>query len=203
MADVKISALPASTTPLTGAEVLPIVQSGVTKQVSVANLTAGRATQSSTHQVTTTVGVGAATPAASGVGVTFPSTQSLSTDVNTLDDYREGTFTATGTGFSDATPPSGTARYVKVGNMVMIYLPEINGTSNATTFTVTGLPTELYPSANRRTSVVARDNGGAFVMCRAIVGSSGVITLSSNVDGAAWTASGSKILSAFMTFYII
>jgi hypothetical protein len=43
MADVKISALPASTTPLAGTEVLPIVQSSTTKQVSVANLTAGRA----------------------------------------------------------------------------------------------------------------------------------------------------------------
>jgi len=42
MADTKISALPASTTPLAGTEVLPIVQSGATKQVSVANLTAGR-----------------------------------------------------------------------------------------------------------------------------------------------------------------
>ena len=43
MADLKISALTASTTPLAGTEVLPIVQSGTTKQVSVANLTAGRA----------------------------------------------------------------------------------------------------------------------------------------------------------------
>jgi hypothetical protein len=42
MADLKISALPASTTPLAGTEVLPVVQSGSTKQVSVANLTAGR-----------------------------------------------------------------------------------------------------------------------------------------------------------------
>lgn len=42
MADVKISALPASTTPLAGTEVLPIVQGGVTKKVSVDNLTAGR-----------------------------------------------------------------------------------------------------------------------------------------------------------------
>jgi hypothetical protein len=41
MADVKISNLPASTTPLAGTEVLPIVQTGVTKQVSVANLFVG------------------------------------------------------------------------------------------------------------------------------------------------------------------
>ena len=43
MADAKISVLPASTVPLAGTEVLPVVQSGSTKQVSVANLTAGRA----------------------------------------------------------------------------------------------------------------------------------------------------------------
>jgi hypothetical protein len=43
MADKKISALTASTTPLAGTEVLPIVQSGATVKVSVANLTAGRA----------------------------------------------------------------------------------------------------------------------------------------------------------------
>jgi hypothetical protein len=42
MADKKISALTAATTPLAGTEVLPIVQSSTTKQVSVANLTTGR-----------------------------------------------------------------------------------------------------------------------------------------------------------------
>ena len=43
MADVKISALPAASTPLAGTEVLPIVQGGTTDKVSVADLTAGRA----------------------------------------------------------------------------------------------------------------------------------------------------------------
>jgi len=47
MADSKISALPAATVPLAGTEVLPIVQSSTTKQVSVANLTAGRAISAS------------------------------------------------------------------------------------------------------------------------------------------------------------
>lgn len=42
MADTKISALTAATTPLAGTEVLPIVQSGATKQVSVDNLTTGK-----------------------------------------------------------------------------------------------------------------------------------------------------------------
>jgi len=42
MADVKISALPTATTPLGGTEVLPIVQSGSTVKVSIADVTAGR-----------------------------------------------------------------------------------------------------------------------------------------------------------------
>jgi hypothetical protein len=52
MADKKISALPAATTPLAGTEVLPIVQSGATDQVSVANLTAGRGVSALTLAVT-------------------------------------------------------------------------------------------------------------------------------------------------------
>jgi hypothetical protein len=53
MADKKISALTASTTPLAGTEVLPIVQGGATVKVSVANLTAGRTTNA--FQYTSTV----------------------------------------------------------------------------------------------------------------------------------------------------
>lgn len=43
MANSKISALTSATTPLAGTETLPIVQSSTTKQVSIANVTAGRA----------------------------------------------------------------------------------------------------------------------------------------------------------------
>jgi hypothetical protein len=57
MADKKISALNPSTTPLTGTEVLPIVQSGSTVKVSVADLTAGRTVSMSS------LGVGTTTPA--------------------------------------------------------------------------------------------------------------------------------------------
>jgi hypothetical protein len=47
MADKKISALTASSTPLAGTEVLPIVQGGATVKVAVSDLTAGRATSGS------------------------------------------------------------------------------------------------------------------------------------------------------------
>lgn len=58
MANTKISALTSASIPLAGTEVLPIVQSGSTKQVSVANLTAGRAISATT--LTSTVAVGTA-----------------------------------------------------------------------------------------------------------------------------------------------
>lgn len=47
MPDTKISALPAATTPLAGTELVPIVQSGATNRVTVANLTAGRSVAAS------------------------------------------------------------------------------------------------------------------------------------------------------------
>jgi hypothetical protein len=53
MANSKISALPSATTPLAGTEVLPIVQGGITEQVSVANLTAGRAVSAASLALTT------------------------------------------------------------------------------------------------------------------------------------------------------
>lgn len=58
MADVKISALPAATTPLAGTEVLPIVQSNTTKKVAISDVTAGRAISASSLTLTTPLAVG-------------------------------------------------------------------------------------------------------------------------------------------------
>ena len=58
MANSKISALTSATTPLAGTETLPVVQSSATTQVTVANLTAGRAV--SATQYTSTVATGTA-----------------------------------------------------------------------------------------------------------------------------------------------
>ena len=75
--------------------------------------------------VTTTIGVGGATASASGSGVTFPATQSASSDANTLDDYEEGTWTPTvtfGGGSTGLTLDAGASvgRYVKIGRSVTI-----------------------------------------------------------------------------------
>jgi hypothetical protein len=59
MADKKISALTAASTPLSGTEVLPIVQSSTTVKVAVSDLTAGRAV--SALSIATTTGASFAT----------------------------------------------------------------------------------------------------------------------------------------------
>jgi hypothetical protein len=68
------------------------------------------------------MGVGGATAAASGAGITFPASQSASTDANTLDDYEEGTWTTTVSTTSNitGTPTLSNARYTKIGNLVTL-----------------------------------------------------------------------------------
>lgn len=65
-----------------------------------------------------TISVGGATPSTSGAGISFPATQSASTDPNTLDDYEEGTYTPTYQGFTLGNGTLNSAVYVKVGNIV-------------------------------------------------------------------------------------
>jgi hypothetical protein len=63
-------------------------------------------------------------------GVTFPATQSASTDANTLDDYEEGTWTATIGNFTLNTGTfTFTARYTKIGRQVTLnFLQAATGT---------------------------------------------------------------------------
>jgi hypothetical protein len=72
---------------------------------------------------TTTLSVGNATPSASGAGITFPATQSASTDANTLDDYEEGTWTPAitfGGGSTGITYSFQQGFYTKIGNTVTV-----------------------------------------------------------------------------------
>ncbi|NDG03252.1 MAG: hypothetical protein EB119_08705 [Synechococcaceae bacterium WBB_34_004] len=89
--------------------------------------------------------VGGATPSTSGAGITFPATQSPSTDANTLDDYEEGTWTpaiALGGGTSGIGYNFRTGRYRKVGNIVNVNGGfQLNNKGSSTgSLTLTGLP---------------------------------------------------------------
>jgi len=71
----------------------------------------------------TTIAIGNATPSTSGSGITFPATQSASTDANTLDDYEEGTWTPTiGADGVDGTHTYSNqlGAYTKVGRLVTV-----------------------------------------------------------------------------------
>jgi len=65
-----------------------------------------------------------ASTSATGVGISFPATQSASTDANTLDDYEEGTWTPVlSDGTNNATmSSSNTGNYIKIGSQVTLFV---------------------------------------------------------------------------------
>lgn len=124
MADTKISALTAATTPVAGSEVLPIVQGGTTKKVSIDDLTTGKTVPAN--------------------GVQFPATQVASANANCLDDYEEGTWTPAVTSFSGTITTVGSVfgTYTKIGRQVTVwtfFTITTNGTGG-TLLQVKGLP---------------------------------------------------------------
>jgi hypothetical protein len=111
MADLKISQLPSATTPLAGSEVLPIVQSGTTKQVSIDNLTAGKPiSATSITGLTTPLSIGQG-----GTGTSSTTFANLTTNVTgTLPIANGGTnstatATAGGVGYGTGTAHAYTA----------------------------------------------------------------------------------------------
>jgi hypothetical protein len=82
--------------------------------------------------------------AATGTGITFPATQSASTDANTLDDYEEGTWTPSYSGGVTGVT-YGSVRngyYRKIGSQVTIWFGIMTDGLTVTTsgLTITGLP---------------------------------------------------------------
>lgn len=182
MADSKISALPAATTPLAGTEVLPIVQSSTTKQVAnndlrpkqiQSNATSGvlqiAGPASATTRVMTTpdanfsvaridaaqsftgdqtLSTGNLVIGTAGKGIDFsadPSAAGMTSEL--LDDYEEGTFTATFTPSTSGTITlSGsynTLSYTKVGRVVTVTGEILVASSSApvgTSVTIGGFP---------------------------------------------------------------
>jgi hypothetical protein len=65
------------------------------------------------------MGLGSAVPS-SGLGITFPATQSASSDANTLDDYEEGTYTPTQANFTVSGTSTLTGAYTKIGRLVFV-----------------------------------------------------------------------------------
>lgn len=158
MADKKISALPAASTPLVGTEVLPIVQGGVTDQVSVANLTTGRDVAVKKLNPTDNVVM------AAGKGIDFSANGG-----DVLTQYDEGSWVPTITASSGTiTSYTSSARYTRVGRLVTAVITfKITdvGTASGAVIASLSLPTDAaitYIGAGRD------DNTGNMVQGRVV-----------------------------------
>ena len=100
------------------------------------------------------------------------------------------TFTITATGFT--TSVTGTARYVLLGTIVVLFIPQLTGTSNATTMTLTGLPTAIQPTQTAFEELRVADNGIDILGIARLNAGSTTIDLFSSVTLGIWTASGTK-----------
>lgn len=112
------------------------------------------------QQVTIYTGSGAKSNAVSRIvfpsdaaGIQFPATQAASSNANTLDDYEEGTWTATLRGGSaePATLLTATGNYTKIGNQVTVHVSflNVNTTGYSGEVRIQGLPFGKNANNNR------------------------------------------------------
>jgi hypothetical protein len=114
------------------------------------------------------------TTSADGKGITFPATQSASTNANTLDDYEEGSWTPSdGSGASLSITSSGTATYTKIGRVVNaccnVTYPSTANTSNAS---IGGLPftANNTGSSNMQGAIISNTSRGIAIYALVIQG---------------------------------
>jgi len=147
---------------------------GVTATQTLTNKTLTSPTLT-TPIASTTIGVGGATASASGAGITFPATQSASSNANTLDDYEEGTFTVTTNGDGTGALSAQTGEYTKIGNICIVrilFTVSTNFASNAIgglPFTVSG--SDSISNVGFMGSVITQSSSDSPVIASAITGS--------------------------------
>jgi hypothetical protein len=132
-------------------------------------------------------------------GITFPATAVAASDANTLDDYEEGTFTATVQGSTTsgtATYTTQTAQYTKIGNRVLFNLRIIyTGGTGTGNLRVGGLPfTSSSSMAGAVTNVIAENITGTALYV--FVGLVGVNTTYVGIDQLP-TGGGAGIATAY------
>jgi len=114
-----------------------------------------------------------------GGQITFPATQSASSDANTLDDYEEGTWTPTFSSTSGSiTTYSGSGTYIKVGRMVYLWAAILvsnkgtasgNGTWGGAPFT--SIPA-FVTNGNRTAIFVVREDFNTGTLYQGLMNSS-------------------------------
>ena len=187
MADVKISQLPAATTPLAGTEEVPLVQSGTTKKVTVANLRGATGVTAVTGTAPV-VSSGGTTPAISMPAANTSTNGYLtSTDWNTFNGKQPaGSYLTSGGALG--TPSSGTATNLTglpLTTGVTGLLPVANGgTGTATPALVAGTNVTITGSWPNQTIAATGGGGGTGTVTSVATGTGltgGPITTSGTV----------------------
>lgn len=112
-----------------------------------------------------------------------------------------GSFMVTATGFTQVINGTGYYQTGTTQNAVVLKFPNISGTSNSVAFTISGLPTSIWPKASQSCLTVVADNG-ATVIGVAQIDTNGVVTFFKDINGSGFTASGIKACSAYSVAYI-
>ena len=165
MANTKISALTAATTPVAGTEVLPIVQSSTTKQVSIANLTAGRSVSAADYVMST----GNLVPSTAAKGINFTAnTPAAGMTSQLLNWYEEGTWTPNqGAGLTVVGAFSSSGKYTRNGRTITV-IGKVNGATSIAVTASSVISTNLPFTSSTETIGVATNNnlnivGGTYV----------------------------------------
>ena len=141
---------------------------------------------------------GATAPTIEGYGPTAAALVDMTPDT--------GTFTMTYTGGSTST---GTAKWSRNGNQVLLVFPASVATSSANTFTATGLPAAIRPATTQQLAIPAYciENGGSEAITTAdlqVTASSGTITFLLAGSATGWSSSlGKGVTSAFTVSYLL
>ena len=123
---------------VTASQIANVANTQITGNIASSQITSNP-TLYGNVSVTGVIGVGGATPSTSGSGISFPATQSASSDANTLDDYEEGTWTPSVGG--TATYGTRIATYTKIGDTVRAFFDISIGTiGTGSLTTMSGFP---------------------------------------------------------------
>lgn len=99
------------------------------------------------------------------------------------------------------TTPTGTVRYSVSAGLVVLDVPQIEGTSSSAAATLSTLPIQLRP-ASAKTAIARVTDNGTVTFGLFVIATTGVITLSSVPSGSTvFTAAGTKGVKACSVVY--
>jgi hypothetical protein len=144
------------------------------------------------------------TTTANGIGITFPTTQSASSDANTLDDYEEGTWTPTDYSGAGLSITFNNPTYTKIGRLVFVRCSTIvyPSTANASSASIGGLP---FTNASGESATAALVSSNANANRGLIVSSAtNIYIYASGTAGSATNAQLSGVtIYGFCAVYIV